>query len=622
MVYWKDTPQPWFVKADSNVYLIPAIHHSLVSTEITLETINKINPHIVAVEYPIGSEKKLEEAIDLFPLPVIMYNPESMTKIPGLDEPVPLDFYLIHPGDANSIAIWWAVKKRKSILNVDSLPTTKDGPQVSVPDPLIITYTGFLPLIQTIEEMGIEDVRGKMMGKKILSKSRDNKNSKIVWVGGLWHVPAIKKSFDKNNKTKEQMSLTDNEEIDWKLALLHPFSYPRLIIDLPFFVARFWLDKNRFRHDDALVDLLKEAKLEYQKKFDEEISLSTFKKMIQYMRNLAIIDGRIFPSLFNIVEGAKGGVDDDYALEVYRAAVKYPFYPEDLSKLSGLPIVDFGNLLDPKSHLSITLKQRHPRPVLSFNPKNRQIWDLIKAPPSEKYPGEWREVWNKGNGAFSYPPEDLFFEKFMRRVRKKFQNMILEEQVIVEPFTTSIMDGIDWRETTRHIHEGKIFVKKIPKNAPKINTIVLQFTKDDRPYEQVMTWYAEHEQESNLSLVSSNPADLLVGPGIGRAKYAGLISVFPPYWLVAEIPRDFTYSFLDRLIIAAIWSTPKNSKYIGVISLERPSLFARQLAKKYGHVLLYLPISAFPSNIIKKIRVFHVLSMIELREIAKEYIGY
>ena len=622
MVDWQKTPKPWSIKLKSNITLIPAIHHSLFSTAITLHVLEQIQPDMLLLEYPLNTEAFLLEATNYYPLPIIMYDTNSLIEVSGLSRPIPTDFYLLHPGDPNAIALFWAEKNNSQIFSID-IPSQPDKYPVFLPDPSILSFTGFSPIINLLEKKEVSDPRGLNMGSQLKEIEKQNPNKKIVWIGGIWHIPSIIKAYNEESSNTEFLENKPNyEKKDWGLALLHPFSYPPLIVDPPFFVAKFWLNPKRFRHDHALVELLKEAKYEYQRKFDELISLSTLKRIIQYARNLALIDGRVFPSLFNIVESSKGSVDDDYALEVYRAAVKYPFYPENIEKISGIPLIDFGNILTPQSHLSITLKQRHPRPVLSFNPKNQRIWDLIKAPPAEKYPGEWKKIWDEGGGAFSYPPEDEFFEKFMRRVRKKLQKTILEEQAIVEPFTTSILDGIDWRETTRRIHEGKIFVKNIPKKAPIINTIILQFTKDDRPYEQVMTWYAEHEKESNLSLVSSNPADLLIGPGIGRAKYAGLISVFPPNWLVAEIPRDLTYSFLDRLIIAAIWSTPIESKYIGVISVEKPSLFARELAKKHGHILLHIPISAFPSSIIKKIRVFHVLSKKELREIAKEYIGY
>ena len=73
-------------------------------------------------------------------------------------------------------------------------------------------------------------------------------------------------------------------------------------------------------------------------------------------------------------------------------------------------------------------------------------------------PGEWAQQ-TTGEAICSYPPEDLVIEEYGRFVKQKAKAILSEERARVEPFTTSILDGIDIRETIRNWHRHKIFVR-------------------------------------------------------------------------------------------------------------------------------------------------------------------
>ena len=86
----------------------------------------------------------------------------------------------------------------------------------------------------------------------------------------------------------------------------------------------------------------------------------------------------------------------------------------------------------------------------------------MKPRRKEKFPGEWASQLN-GTSICSYPPEDLVIEDYGRFLRKKGKSILSEERVSVEPFTTSILDGIDLRETIRKWYEGRICVRQFQK---------------------------------------------------------------------------------------------------------------------------------------------------------------
>ena len=97
-----------------------------------------------------------------------------------------------------------------------------------------------------------------------------------------------------------------------------------------------------------------------------------------------------------------------------------------------------------------------------------------------------RVLWQEGlsrydtkNTHVSYPPEDIFIEKYFHLLRKRISEVIMDEKSTSIPFESSLEDGIDWRETARHFHEKKIYVKKQPKQVKNIGAIIVQFLEEE-----------------------------------------------------------------------------------------------------------------------------------------------
>ena len=110
-------------------------------------------------------------------------------------------------------------------------------------------------------------------------------------------------------------------------------------------------------------------------------------------------------------------------------------------------------------------------------------------------------------------------EDYGRFLKKKAKALLSEERVRVEPFTTSILDGIDIRETIRNWHQHKIFVRQADRLAGEVGAVVVIFDEDrDDRYQYLTTWLGEHQNESDMAFYSTFPFDNMVGPGIGRAR--------------------------------------------------------------------------------------------------------
>jgi hypothetical protein len=245
----------------------------------------------------------------------------------------------------------------------------------------------------------------------------------------------------------------------------------------------------------------------------------------------------------------------------------------------------------------------------------------LKKRRKEKHPGEWASQLN-GTSICSYPPEDLVIEDYGRYLKKRGKSILSEERVRVEPFTTSILDGIDIRETIRRWYERKIYVRQFQKIQGEVGAVVVIFDEDrDNRYTYLTTWLGENQNESDMAYYSTFPFDHMVGPGIGRAEYGGFLMSLPPRRMY-DVWQDPDYEFAEakseRLLLAAIdYSLERHVVYVAA---KPPRSIFRTIASRVDRTIIYIPIGQLSPQSLKKIRVVHVLDGYDKRESAKEYL--
>jgi hypothetical protein len=253
--------------------------------------------------------------------------------------------------------------------------------------------------------------------------------------------------------------------------------------------------------------------------------------------------------------------------------------------------------------------------------KQRQKPAGLKARNREKFAGEWaRET--HGLSICSYPPEDVVIENYGRFLKRYAKAAVSEERSRVEPFTTSILDGIDLRETIRNWREGRLYVRELGKFSGEVGAVVIIFDEDrsDR-YTYLTTWLGEHQNESDMAFYSTEPFQHIVGPGIGRAEYGGLLMTLPPrrlYDVWSDSDYDTAETKAERLLMAGLdYSMERHVIYVAG---KPPRSHFRHLAARVNRKIVYIPLGQLSPAKLKKIRVVHVLDSYERREQAKEFI--
>jgi hypothetical protein len=397
----------------------------------------------------------------------------------------------------------------------------------------------------------------------------------------------------------------------------HPESLAEITIEYPYLQERyefFRLDlegEGRLDKPRVQLDLLREAAIKYTESTGERLTHWQRRTIARFTRNLAHISGDLVSSAYDLAVAARSVVDDNYGWEVWQMANRY-LAQQEVSPLETVRLTAGEIWLNTKK---LRIRRRLPRPKQRMKPVG------LKPRKKEKVPGEWAKQ-TTGEAICSYPPEDLVIEDYGRFLKKKAKALLSEERVRVEPFTTSILDGIDIRETIRNWHQRKIYVRQADRLAGEVGSVVVVFDEDaeDR-YQYLTTWLGEHQNESDMAFYSTQPFDNIVGPGIGRAEYGGLLMTLPPRRLFdvwSDPDYDFAESKPERLLLAALdYST---ERFVVYVAPKPPRSVFRSIASHLNRKILYVPIGQLSPTKLKKLRVVHVLDSYERREDAKDYL--
>ena len=358
--------------------------------------------------------------------------------------------------------------------------------------------------------------------------------------------------------------------------------------------------------------MLDRATLRYRARTGEEVRPWQYRVLRKFARNYAMVDGQLVPDLYQLLVASRGAVDENFGHEVWDLGEHYPWQEETAE----LPTIRVSAEQLQLGTRKIRLRRRIP--VV----KRRMVRVPLRKRKRERHAGEWLEHFDP-HGLCSYPPEDLVIEDYGHYLRKKGVKIVGDEQSRSVPFTTSLLDGIDVRETVRNWHERRIYVREERKAQGGVGSVVMIFDEDlvDERYPLRMTWLGEHEQESDMAFYSTPLADHIVGPGINRCEYGGLLLSYPPLRL-ADVWDDPDYqqarSKSEVLLMAAVdYSLDPHVVYVAAAP---PRSALRGYAEAHGSKIVYVPIGQLSPTSIRKLRVFHVLWGKDKREVAPDYV--
>jgi hypothetical protein len=605
-----DLPDPGSLRRGRFTYL-PVVPGRLEFAIQVRQAILRDKPQVVALELPVTLQQHYVRAVARLPEMSVIFYPDETAQ----ENAERVIYVPIEPADPFVEAIRSALETGADLVFAD--PDSGERPHLkdAYPDPYSVRHIGYEKYVEAYRVYPQErsDEIARHAGGIAWKLQGCDPLARVLVVVSLNLLDPVLDAMDEPQA--QPMSHPRRKGV--QVLNPHPESLAEITIEYPYLQYRYeqfrglLTDSNQIDRRHAQLALYRDAEKSYEVSTGERVAHWQRRLLARYARNLALADHALMPGIFDLTVAARSIVDDNYAWEVWETAGLYP-PQKTASDLETVRISGEEVWLDTKR---IRLRRRLPSVKRRLRPVG------LKPRKKEKVPGEWAAKLD-GNSICSYPPEDLVIEDYGRFLKKKGKGILSEERARTEPFTTSLLDGIDLRETIRNWHEGKIYVRQYQKIAGEVGSVIVIFDEDrDNHYYYMTTWLGEHQNESDMAFYSTLPFDNLVGPGIGRGEYGGFLMSLPArrmFDVWQDPDYDFAESKPERLLLAGLDYSLE--RFVVYVAAKPPRSVFRGIAARFGRTIIYIPIGQLSPVALKKVRVVHVLDGYDKRKAAKEYI--
>lgn len=615
------------------ITLLPIIHGSgefaLAVRRVMLE--EKFD--CVAVPLPPSFQPDVEKAIEFLPSPSLVtqaeeerfkteWSPEADADEDEDEEQRRLSYVPIDPCQGVIAALRAAASEHIARAFID-LETREYEPAAAVlPDAYALKKVSIDTFAAALLP-AIPRPSGKQHEARIVHMARrlrqlEKKHKSILCICSVLDWPWIREAYQEDSPA----TLRDEEVEETVCYQPDPQTLLFLLGELPFITslyeqARAELEDDENLSVDGVKELLLSARQGYlaeMKKRARKITPHLLRQCLKYIRNLSLLESRFTPDLYTLVIAAKQVCGDQFALHVAETAREYQVKQSFAPPFEAVKLgIEQARLPDGEI---VGLVSRLPGPPMTWRSLE------LQRRPERKEREQWEMRWNPYSQC-SWPPEDEKIEDFRAHVFDRARAVLGADLARTEKFTTSIMDGIDIRDTLRHWYDGEIYVKVMPPSRGKLDCVVMLFDTpaDPRDYPWRTTWYAEHEEESTLAFYATDFAKELVGPGIALSTYGGAMFLFPPVhipdiWRDREL--DFTETLEERLVAAGCLHS--QCPHVALVSPLPPGAGFRKLAKHFGKKLVHIPLGQFGDGVIQQMRMMHVLNGHHIRSYAANFI--
>ena len=577
-------------------------------------------PSLVAVELPTSLEDLYRKALDRLPQMSVIVIPDAVTGSSAYnsDEEQQASYIPVEPCDPFVEALRTA--RELGIPTALLEPATQERPHLPdmYPEPYSVEFIGMERYVEAYRvhpqpRTPESEAHAGAMAWKL--QGADPSAETLVVVGINLLDPLLDAmEIPQDEPARGRVRLFDESE----LFNLHPDCLAEVTAEAPYF-QQIYEDLRQSGSSLGSIErprwqlaLLRDAEKEYTVNTGDAMQTWQRRSLAKFTRNLAMLDGHLVPGVYDLTLGARSIVDDNFAYEVWQMANRYSVQQTEDPPLETLNLSGDEVWLKTRK---LRIRRRLPRMKQMLKPVG------LKSRKRESRQGEWAQQ-TDGASICSYPPEDLVIENYGRFLKQYAKTMLSEERSRVEVFSTSMRDGIDLRETIRNWHEQKIYVRELSKFSGEVGALVVIFDEDrGNRYQYLTTWLGEHQNESDMSFYSTHPFDHIVGPGIGRAEYGGLLMTLPPrrlYDVWSDSDYDMAETKAERLLMAAL--DYSMDRYVVYVAARPPRSVFRTIAARVNRKIVYIPLGQLSPAKLKQIRVVHVLDSYARRKDAQQFI--
>jgi len=626
--------------------LFPVIHHSFEFSLAARKLFEKLKPAAVALEYPFVLQDLIVKGIQRLPrVSIILYGQ-------------PRHYIRIEPVDPFIELARLALENKITVRCIDLyLP---DYPEISepVPDTYAIRNIGHerycKELLQRLPFTSVEEDQQRESGMAFHLQELQQKvkgSKKILVACGLAHFKGLREALQSSAPQPFE------QKPSAKLYHLSTTSLGEIMGTFPFLSAVYELQRkgpveappeiqNKVEvkstplvlykgtktssvdefakrahlktaaavadgdRNEILARYVQECRTYYEQEIGDQLSPQQMVLINQFVRKYAAKKMMLLPDFYELLIGGRGCVNSHFCFRMWEIGTCYPAQqgPSEIEIIE-LRAEDLFNL--------VSKVRMNPHPPL----KPRATLPRFLRRKEKQRKGSRDGMQFDPFTICSYQPEDLVIENYGNYLRTKGKNMLSEEKKRVRPFETSLLDGIDLRETIRNWHTGQIFVQECLTVKGEISSLVVIFDEQQDKYPYTMTWLGEHYQESDMAFYATEPEERQVGPGIRKSVYGGFLMTMPPgrlFDIFGDPAYAGTSNYAERLLLAGIDYSLE--KFVVYAAPKPPRPVFQTLAGRYGKRILYIPLSQLSPVMVQRIRAFHILSSKSVRDYASDYI--
>lgn len=609
-----------FLRIGPRVRVLPVVHGSGDCAIRVREELLARPYDCLAVPLPPSFQEDVEAAIGQLPAISVVAQLDGEDE-DGEDPGLGFSYVPVDPCQPVIAALRLALGERMARAFIDRETPRFRAAAAHFPDPYAlkrVSPEGFaaavLPAIPP-PEPGQHERRIAHMAARL--RELEGEHGSILLVCSLTDWPWIRDAYARRLEVEEPAPF---------FAPMQTFGVdPKTLIfllgELPYLTGLYERGRAELTPDDNLsVDGVKEMILRARDilkgrlpKVAARVTPQLLSVFFRYARNLSLVERRLTPDLYTLVVAAQQTAGDDLAIAVGEAAREYPY--SDVGEFDSALRMGVGRAEVP-GWGTAAMASRLPGQAIAW--RSRQL----RTRPADKDKRAWKQRWDP-YGMCSWPPEDDRIESFQQHVRDQAKAVLGADLARSEKFTSSVMDGLDIRETLRNWHTGDLYVKILPPSRGSIEVVVFLFDvpADPKVYTNRATWYAEHEEESTLAFFATDHFKNFVGPGIAQAEYGGAMFLYPPR-PIPDLWDDPRLDRLDTLEARLLGGAFLHSRerHVAVVSPRPPTAEWRRLARRYGRKIVHLPLGRFGGQLVERLRRFHVLNGKQIRSYAADFI--
>ena len=616
-----------------NLSAVPSFHYHPVFGREVVRAIKSIEPAAIALEISNMWAHEFEWGVSLWPSPVVSW--ANHTFLPMV------------PGDSMVEAFRLAKEFQIPLFLVDIEPADviTRRPAGASPDPALASRVGdlFLEAVNALERSAGPPAPGDLAREMHMAARLADlmeRFDRVLWVGGVAHWPRICDRLSAGVFDGPQLREAD-----------HPAAFKRMRLEwsalyemtqrLPFQLAGY------SRGPATYTDARRLRRLALAATAPERYEPIDIASMLMYARNIRALHSLSeSPGLWEMLTAASSCLGNEYASRLATLAITDTFSPEaerfpllthsieedGKGKYAGVyrcggEILAGAPLFGPPDW-TFTFRRLPSVTEINRRRRNTPAAEVRRAPRNAK------KAW------VCYPDDLTGYEAFLRYVLERLCGCEPDEMTSVR-LISGIGEGIDVRETIRHLREGDVYIRQ-PLRAPaRVRNGLIDFSSSSED-----SWilqkaglayspgapYADAKQGGwidpsfpNMASVSWTVRDPMVvqeEPIWIQRNYRELtlISLDAQTWLTGGNTRTFYGRVIEPLLDL---SPPQNNLYgwlrvmfnfcrnkpFAYYSRYRPGPRIHAIAREYGVRVIHMPLARIPQHLLERHQSFQFLNL-------------